>query len=37
MGHEGVGWGMSCRVGGWVKTQTHKIIIRRVSTIHQWI
>ena len=39
VGHEGVGWGgvgwgVSCRVG-WVKTQ--KIIIRRVSTIHEWI
>ena len=45
MGHEGVGWGVSCRVGGlvghegvgWVKTQTQKIIIHKVSTIHEWI
>ena len=27
-----------CHVGvGWVKTQTQKIITRRVSTIHEWI
>ena len=40
VGHEGVGWGCggSCRDGvGWVKTQTQKIIICRVSTIHEWI
>ena len=43
VGHEGVGWGGG-RVGwvghegvGWVKTQTQKVIIRRVSTIHEWI
>ena len=36
-----VGWGGvggSCSSGvGWVKTQTQKIIIHRVSTIHEWI
>ena len=35
---KGVWWGGSCRgVVGWVKTQTQKIITRRVSKIHKWI
>ena len=34
----GVGWVMYGRGGvGWVKTQTQKIITRRVSKIHKWI
>ena len=38
MGHEGVGWGVSCRGGvGWVKTQTQKIITHRVLKIHKWM
>ena len=46
VGWGGIGWvmkgwggvGGSCRGGvGWVKTQTQKIITRRVSKIHKWI
>ena len=33
-----VGWVMKGWGGvGWVRTQTQKIIIPRVSTIHEWI
>ena len=36
-----MGWGVSCRGGvgwgGWVKTQTQKIITHRVLKIHKWI
>ena len=39
MGWGGVGWGVSCRVGwGDVgQNSTQKIIIHRVSMIHEWI